>query len=120
MPRTIDLPLRVDGSVRLRRTGRMLCTIRHSVSTAWQRYRAATPHRAHAMRPYCLFIPNKRWLCLFRLPVVSLRTGQAEVFAQGGAGVVVVEKRAALEFRHNETNEVFVGAGQVRGGEHEA
>src|SRR5581483_4230333 len=46
--------------------------------------------------------------------------GQAEIFAQGLAGIVLLEQTAPLQFRNHVADEIGVGAGHMGGRDHEA
>src|SRR3546814_2318951 len=53
-------------------------------------------------------------------PGPRLRPGQPQMLAQGGAGVFLAEQATALEFGHDELDELLIGARDVGGGDDEA
>src|SRR5581483_10872816 len=48
-----------------------------------------------------------------RIPARRGHPGEAEMVAQGGAAVVAAEQPAALQFRHDEIDEIGEGAGEI-------
>src|SRR4051794_16843616 len=53
-------------------------------------------------------------------PCARCGTLEAEIFAQGLAGVILVEQPAALQFRHDVFDEVGIGARYIGGGDDKA
>src|SRR6266849_10679918 len=53
-------------------------------------------------------------------PRGRLRDGHSEILTQSLAGILLAEQAAALEFRHDEANEVFVSSRNVRRGNNKA